>query len=369
MVVRARLKRNALLIAVLALPIVEFAVLAGVRVTTLLGFGLLVACHFTAMLGLIYARNRWRYEITGTITTNRDALYIGERLVLRRKNVLHASVTCDESSVCLRFVSNHWIQHWQTVNVIVDNVTSANKVLSDLRLDQDHAVATYTDFRACSAKNAIYSHVAIFGFLAGAIVSVGTLEWHPFTIVLIAALAVAITRELRSKVTVSVGSDVILVKGFCRRDQTIPIHQIEAIDRYGRDVIIKYNLGITTTLCNFQRPWLDWIFAREMTSIDSFVKRLRTVHSLRRSAIRNEPHPHFLVASEQDALFRDLAVPNEALWRVIEDPRIEAPLRLRAAEGLRDLDYGQREDLQEIADACATPNLAKAFRNIADRES
>jgi hypothetical protein len=65
--------------------------------------------------------------------------------------------------------------------------------------------------------------------------------------------------------------------------------------------------------------------------------------------------------------YRTSAVPAEQLWRIVEDPKAAAPMRVGAAVALAgDLDDGARKRLRGAAQACAAQKLRVAFEMVAE---
>src|SRR5262249_62187220 len=74
-------------------------------------------------------------------------------------------------------------------------------------------------------------------------------------------------------------------------------------------------------------------------------------------------------ARDGAAGLRSAAVPDEELWRVIEDPTAPMDARAGAAAAIgRDLDEAGRTRLRVAAAACAAPKLRVALSAVADEE-
>jgi hypothetical protein len=75
----------------------------------------------------------------------------------------------------------------------------------------------------------------------------------------------------------------------------------------------------------------------------------------------------WLKALRAIADYRSSAVPEDTLWRIVEDPTAAAPMRAGAAVALaRDLDDEARLRLRVAAQACAAPKLRVAFELVAE---
>ena len=172
-----------------------------------------------------------------------------------------------------------------------------------------------------------------------------------------------------------IGIDGILLRWFWRK-RFIPMSEITSVANHGeRDIEIELSSGRKETLSTtnnrrgtsaHERQHRDAVYARIIEAVNAYRQRGPTPDVALLVGRGQRSHEEWRRALESlthvDRGYRQVALRDEDLWRVVEDPRATADARAGAAVLLRrSLDEEGRARVRIAAEATASPQLRVAL--------
>lgn len=315
----------------------------------------------------------------GRLLADHDELRLDGRLVVGRKALRHGHVVHRGGKVFVRLSGM-----FRIVEVEVENVTEANRLLAAMRLDAESSVGHYPmtagTFRRSMIELAIFVVVWVPSFFI-ALIGVARAV-HSFDAILPVAgawMTATLLWSARQFLRVSVGADRLRIRRGFLFSRYVPYGSIASTKSDGRDVTLHLRDGTAITMHHpVGKGWKPLLFHDRQDDARRLVERIDALIS--RHRLGGPEHPRLArddrstrdwlrdvtLASDEHASFRTPAIPPDELWRVVEDPVAAATARGGAALALRArLDDAGRARLRVVADACAAPRLRTALQTVA----
>jgi len=332
--------------------------------------------YFAAMFAAVNAWNRLWREQRSAITANEKGLFVDGRLFVRRSQLRHGHVLRRGDKTFVRLGRTY-----RLVEVEVANEEAGHALLRAMRLDSAHSVGDYGLMHGTYASSWRRSGL-VGGFAALVLPFLVYLAGPMFGVVVALAAVVSIVMwAFSEKANVYVGADGVHIRRFLVRPRFVAFEDIASVKKDDRNVTILLRDGGKIEMHQPARPGAKvWgaFFADRADEARLMVERIAEgaarapegITAAARLARGTRTTREWLRdlgrATDEHASFRDAALPDEQLWRVVEDPSAAPTARAGAAVALRGrLDDHSKARLRVVADACAGPKLRVALEAVA----
>ena len=264
---------------------------------------------------------------------------------------------------------------FERVAIVVEDAAEGTRLLETLGLDPSRAVAHFRVrqgvFASKRAQAVLNGVLTSFGYQAYMFLS------GPFKFPLIAVLLVLLVCECapsRSRF----GADGVLVASTLRR-RFYPFANVASVTATAWGSPSRRSMGKWSSCgrglmrqrgrrSTIRRQWRSWRGSSRDRAAGRTGRGGADPSALvARGSRTYEEWVTALRALRSDAGYRAAAVAEETLWRVAEDPKVEASTRVGAALALRDsLDEAGRARLRGVVEASASPRVRVALGAIAE---
>ncbi len=185
----------------------------------------------------------------------------------------------------------------------------------------------------------------------------------------VVAAALGAAGVLRTYYRVHVGSDGVRLSRAFARGRFIEYREMSLARREGTKVVLRARNG-TKLVMNARTAAIAHAFVEDVNDRIAVVRRpagVRAPMMLRREGRSVAAWLGAVRPPASDAAsYRELALPKETFWEVLEDPTATPTERAAAAFALRKrLDAEGRTRLVRVAEDCAEPKLRVALESIA----
>jgi hypothetical protein len=295
------------------------------------------------------------------------------RAPLLRGEIASAHVQPRENGSTVVRIRSH--RRWKSVDIAVKDEAHGNALLEEIGHDASHAAARFSVRGGFKNKvlRGIVMVLTALGFLA--------FNFHAFTRATtvssgFVALGVLVAFALLSNLVptiVTIGADGVHISEIVGA-RFIPFAQIASIEPSVEDIhVTKFLLREGTTVELRSRPRrssdLDEttraIRARLEEGLQAFRDRNDASEAMTWLARGNRTTKEWLAALRGltgDGSYRRSAIPEEHLWRIVEDPRADADARAGAVVALgENLDDASKQRVRRIALATAAPRVRVAL--------
>lgn len=350
-----------------------------------------------AMIGYLAAlvsmavtwQRTWR-RVHGRVTADERGLLVDGKLVVAREKIRHAYVINDQGHIHVRLVRHGMVV--RPIDLEVESEDEARRVLAALRQDAGSSVAefAFTDGTPQADRRKLFGigltslamlTLSMFVFFMrvrhdNEVVVRGT----GLVLYLLAsggAFFALYTRRMR----VTVGADGVHLHQAITGSRFISFRDLASVSMEKHT--ITFRLVDLSTVCVHHlgegRPELGYDREREGAAL---VARVREAHAAFHAAAPSGAHglgrgrrsatewiQHASALREDSVAYRAAAVPNEHLWRIVEDAAASPTERAGAALALRrDLDDAGRTRLRLAAEACAERRLRVALETATEED-
>lgn len=356
--------------------------------TTLSMFG--YAAGIAAILGLVVGlgatglawQRAWR-RLTGRITADERGLFVDGKQVVARAKMNRAYVRRADGQTYLRLAPPGVFG--RPIDVEVRGEAEAQEILAALRLDAQSSVVehVFTDGTAKSDRQKLF---VIAGFFLTMMIMSLALVFKPVLPGMALAVkaiglfftlftsASALFLLYSRRVSISVGADGLHVRQVAHTPRFIAFRDLDRVTLSDEEVTLHLRDRTTIAVHNLSEKRADLGDDRDGEAA-GLVARIRDAHAAYRAAppttapaldrgsrTTEEWIQHARDVREDAATYRAGVVPDEQLWRIVEDASASAAERAGAALALRhDLDDKGRERLRIAAEACAEKRLRVAL--------
>jgi hypothetical protein len=298
---------------------------------------LLILLMLPAIAALLYVGSRLR-GMRARVLADARGLFLNDNLVFPREEIragfARAHAAPGVAPIAVSLVGNRGLSFY----IFVDDSVKATSLLTALRLDASRSVAHFP-------------------------------------------------ARAHRPTTVSVGADGVLVveSSFGRKERFHPFTGVAGVESGASGPVLVMKTGAHVAL--YRRAGkqtdpasdvlMEVIVERIRAGLDAFASAGSQLGDpaalLGRGARSYEAWRQDLRALARERSYRATALPDERLWRVLEDPAASASARAGAAVALREsLDGEGRDRLRVAAEASASPKVRVALEviaNVASEES
>jgi hypothetical protein len=336
-------------------------------------------------IALLSLSMRWRRRSTGRLVANPIGLFIEGASVVRRNQILAGFFKQRGERPVIRLkVRRHPLF---PVDIEVASEDDGEALLRALRVDAASAPARFP-IQLGGIRRVQWFLTAMcipLALVCGGVMTLGARHVFPFALAApIAGLCIAaiLFAALWMTNTLLVGSDGLLVQNALRYKRFTPFRDVRDVSSEGGDVVVHLHsgkalrLGVGGTSGRVGRALYGStleeapaICARIKEGLDRFhaQKDGAEIASLLARGRRDVKTwmRELGGVSDDVASFRTAAVPDDQLWRVLEDARTEPNVRLGAALALRPrLNAEGLARLRVASETCMQPKLRVAFEAL-----
>ena len=314
---------------------------------------------------LVAARARPR---TGRVQVGPDGVRLDDRLLPRAEiggGVFVPATEHKRAYVELRTKKDSALAH-----IDVTGDVQGKEVLRALGLGASDVVAR---FGCMTPPDSATTRLSLGLVLFGALLVAGMFALHAPWLLVITMLS-WISASLLRPATFHIGADGIRIKGRVE-DRFVPWGEVASVEPYAKGVLVKRHDGTTLRI----PVTVNWVvYGWEKEAIGAMVERCREalapyragtpVHAeawlLRRGRSLDEWRRALF--ADREATFRENALRDDDLWKILEDPSAKAGARGAAAAMLTSgADDTTRSRIRIAADACADQRLRVALDRAA----
>lgn len=365
-----RTQRTWLLAAACSIGVGSVVALTHVLIDRTLNVPLILAAvvGYGSSFALLAAWNRKWLQSTGRVEADRIGLLLDGELVVAREAIRHGDLHRAEQEVFVRLRCA-----LRMTDVTVADAVEGGELLAALALDARSAVAGHRMWSGTHREE--WTHASVYGAVSiSTLVLLMALSVQPLILVVVmgAITLVGAVLAARHILRVNVGADGFRIQGPLRKPIFVSFEQVLSAKSHMRNVIITLRDGRRFTMHHpFGNNRADdgRILVERITALASAhhtaSPRVPAV-LLRGSRSAATWLRDLRAATDEHASMRDLAIPAESLWDVVEDPTARQSARVGAAFALRaDLDEERRRRLTMVANACASSSTRAALLGAA----
>ena len=312
----------------------------------------------------------------GKLSADTVGLNVAGELLFRKSDIRRVRVRHARGETFVRFVGRRGL----TVDVVVADDTQADTLLAAMRFDDESVVEPFRLGVGPGLPNAIKVVALVVGTFVLTMALLPLLAWSvSITIACEAAILLAYAFLLfRQVVHAGVGADGVRLHHWLGRRRFLSYGVIARVDRDGTDITLHLKDGASCVVSAGTR-WTSKLFGVEEEA-RAFADRIATRVARYNDREVNFSPPMLTRAGrktdvwlealrnvgETHSLFRDQALPNDVLWRIVKNPHAAPGERAGAAVALVTSGDGTLHDrLVRVAEACADSELRTALAAIA----
>jgi hypothetical protein len=344
------------------------AVLAVVASIPLWASILVPLFYMTGIYGLARAwLGNWR-SLRGHVRADENGLFLDGKRVVARKRLLHGYVHIDGATQFLRLARRSLLTP-RPIDIEITDESQANELLAAMRLDAKTSVGEYAMLHG-HRRTALVKESAVVGVMLALLTGFFLGLLHPstpFQVTITTGIGFAVSTlsvllyGISQAIRLSVGADGILLWRWPGSRRFISFADIREVTAEGRDFTII--LRDDTKLAVHQGS----DFAENERDNSALVGRIRAALAAYRETPAAPRISGIDVTSDKRASYRTTALPEDQLWRIVEDPSAPASERTAAAGALRlELDDSGRQRLRVAAGASASKELRVALEELAE---
>jgi hypothetical protein len=308
---------------------------------------------------------RWR-QLRGHLRVDEEGLFLEGKRIAARQKLLHGYVHVDRNQTYLRLVRRALLSP-RPIDIQVDDEAQANEILAAMRLDAKTSVGEYKMLHGYRRASLLKSYSAMGGLLAVMVAFFYLITFDanaPLQVGSAIALALAniatLLLGITSVVHVSVGADGVFLRRHLMSRRFISFADIREVTMPKRDLTITLHDGTAITV------HLPNDFSENVKDSSALVGRLRAALAAYREAPQAPRISGAEAKNEKHAFYRTSALPEDQLWRIVENPSAPTSERTAAANALSlELDAVGRKRLRVAADASASAQLRVALERLA----
>lgn len=339
--------------------------------------------YVTALIVLPWAWHRsWRLT-RGRVTADARGLFVDDAPIVARAALRHAYILVDGDRTYLRLVRQTMIV--RPIDVEVADEAEAQRLLTALRFDAQRSVAefiaidgTTKSHRRRSALVQLQSCVLFGGSLLLLLMrdELGRAFplWPAMLLLYLLGTGRIVFAARAQQARVLVGADGVYLRRLLRAPRFISFRDLDDVTLEASDITLRLVDGSSLSV---HYPGDD-----RGGEPAALVARIREAHAAYRAAPPSSAHrlgrggrstsawiEHARSLREDSTTYRAAAVPDEQLWRIVEDAAASPAERAGAALALRrDLDDAGRARLRLAAEACAEDRLRVALETATSED-
>jgi hypothetical protein len=365
--------RSGLVLSGAALPLGFGAALVSMSERSAVGLGALLIWLGMGAVLYVWARNPCPMERIARAAADRRGLLVDGQLLLESARIRGGWLETRAGGPPVVHVRGRKGWRLRRIDLVVRDVERGRALLRALEIDPTHVAAQYWVLARPLGEARTFARAAT---LLGLVLAIGIVVGQRAPAALALSVMALVVAFLGACVPmqVVVGADGVLLR-WLGGNRFVAWASIESIEDYDGGVILALEGGRWITLA------LPAEHERHQPERDAMLERMRVAWRAHGRRPIDEPaasmvrraggHTREWVRALRGVFgpergYRSAEVPQERLWRVVEDPSTDRTARTGAALALAPtLDDAGRERMQCAAASCAEPKLRLALRAAA----
>ncbi len=348
-----------------------------------------LVAYVAGLLGLAWLWQKTWVRSHGRVTADRRGVYVNGKCVAKREGMRHAYVVTSDAKTYLRLVRGG--AH-PPIDVEVNDDAEAQRLLAALRFDAQSSVAEYRFFEGTPRSDRRKLAIVGVAFLVTISCALGLffksvtasneliVRLGGVIMYLLSSFGAAVAMQSR-EMKVSVGADGIRIRQLARGTRFIPFRELASASLTDKTVTLKLADGTDVQFHHLAEGRSDLGYDREregaglVARIEQALAAYRAAPAAAANALKRggrTPSKWMDDARkmrEEAANYRIAVMPDEELWRIVEDASASATERAGAALALRHhIDDHGRKRLRLAAEACAENQLRIALETATEED-